>query len=56
MEINKEDIEIILEVFEEYNDMLSNFSKGTMNIEEWAVYNKLNQVYEIHRSKIKNSL
>lgn len=41
MDLSKEEIEIILEVFDEYGDMLSELSRGTMMLEEWEVYFKL---------------
>lgn len=41
MILTKEEIETILEVFVNYNDMLSELSRGTMFTEEWTLYNKL---------------
>jgi hypothetical protein len=46
MEINQEQIKIMLEVFEEYNEMLYTLSKGTMMTEEF-------ELYELLKEKIK---
>jgi len=39
--ISKEQLEIILEVFEQYNEELSNNSHGTLFSEQWEVYEYL---------------
>jgi len=41
MELNKQQLLIILEIFEEYNDMLSELSRGNMMTEEWELYELL---------------
>ena len=41
MELNKKEVETLVEVFDSYIELMSDLSKGTLFTEEWGVYYKL---------------